>query len=55
VNREGITSFTEVGTSAPRTDAKPQFRCGIDGAEPPKITSAPTENYFHLNGNIVPF
>jgi len=40
-------------TSAPRTGTEPQFRCGIDdekraekrcgmeGAEPPKITSAP--------------
>jgi len=42
-------------------------RCGIDSAKLAKkgakwrawnyqkITSAPTKNYFHLNGNIVPF
>jgi len=61
---------TTLRTSAPRTGAEPQFRCRIDGTKPAEKkvrnggcrttknnfrTSAPTENYIHLNGNIVPF
>jgi len=60
--------FAEVGTSA--TPSAPSHRCGTDGAEPAEKkvrnggcgttknnfrSSAPTESYFHLNGNIVPF